>query len=291
MTIATAFARFGKRWASTGTAAEPSENQADAGLTFLGANPPTFGLHNAMFQWLDDKDNWLYGQIAAVLSKAGVTPDASDLNALRDALAAFAGSGIPASIGVTQPVTAPSWASRAAIQMWGPGGSGGGSFGTNGAGSAGGGGEYREGVVAVTGGQAYLVTIGQAGTPGNGNPTNGAAGTPTSFGSLMTALAGTPGAAGNNGIQAAAGPGGTGGAGGTGFNGNSGGTGFQLPNGAMAQGVGGGTFGVSNTPVGVSTTSLNGAPGVFPGGGGNGGIIGGAGGAGARGLVKVLWLP
>lgn len=282
------FDRFTKRWASTGAIAEPTDNQADAGFAHLGANPPTVEEFNALFQWLDDKDTWLYRQIVNVIAKGGVTPSAGDLNDLRNALISFSGTGIPTPIATTQTVTAPPWATRAALQMWGPGGSGGGAFGTAGAGSGGGGGEYREGVVAVTSGASYVATIGAPGAAGTGAPSNGGAGTATSFGSLMTALPGIPGAAGNNGIQATAGPGGTGGAGGTGYAGNYGGTGLQLAAGSLVQAVGGGTFAVSNTSPG---TVVNGNAGNFPGGGGNGGIAGGSGGLGAKGLIKVLWLP
>ncbi|EHL99395.1 hypothetical protein HMPREF9946_03157 [Acetobacteraceae bacterium AT-5844] len=82
MTVETAFERFGERFAAGGTATEPTDTQANAGLAFLGANPPTFGLHNALFQWLDDKDNWLYGQMASVMADAGVTPTASNMGLL-----------------------------------------------------------------------------------------------------------------------------------------------------------------------------------------------------------------
>ncbi len=88
MSLATAFARFGKRFASGGASAEPTDIQADAGLEFLGTNPPTFGLHNSMFQWLDDKDNWLYRQLAAVMLAGGTTPssgtaDSATLDAIK----------------------------------------------------------------------------------------------------------------------------------------------------------------------------------------------------------------
>jgi hypothetical protein len=202
-------------------------------------------------------------------------------------MSAMLAAGIPTSIGTTQTITAPLWANRAALQCWGPGGSGGGAFGSAGAGSAGGGGEYREGVVAVTPGASYLCTVGAAGAAGTGAPTNGSPGTATSFGALMTANAGTPGAAGNNGVQSTGGPGGTSGAGGTGFSGTSGGTAFVAGS-AISQAVGGGTVGTSNTSPG---TAVNGVAGVFPGGGGNGGIAGGSGGLGANGLIKVVWLP
>jgi hypothetical protein len=97
------FDRFTKRWASTGVVTEPSAGQADAGFAHLGANPPTVEEFNALFQWLDDKDNWLYRQLVEVIAAGGQTPasgnNATTLAALR---ALFGGTGLLANAGYVQ---------------------------------------------------------------------------------------------------------------------------------------------------------------------------------------------
>lgn len=58
------FDRFLKKWANTGQIQDPSDSQANAGFAFLGQAPPTVELFNALLQYNDQKDSWLYGQIA-----------------------------------------------------------------------------------------------------------------------------------------------------------------------------------------------------------------------------------
>ena len=73
------FDRFGQEWATTGLTDDPTNAQADAGWAYIGQAPPTVEQFNSMFQWSDDKDNWLYGQIGNVIASANMVPDPNDL--------------------------------------------------------------------------------------------------------------------------------------------------------------------------------------------------------------------
>jgi hypothetical protein len=78
--------RFGQEWASNGLTDDPTFAQSDAGWAFIGQAPPTVEQFNSMFQWSDDKDNWLYGQIGNVITKSGVAPNDNDLLQLYNAI-------------------------------------------------------------------------------------------------------------------------------------------------------------------------------------------------------------
>ena len=80
------FDRFLKTWASTGVVTDPSDAQANAGFAFLGAAPPTVELFNALEQYSDKKDTYLYNQIAGVIAWGGLTPVETNPNTLRDAI-------------------------------------------------------------------------------------------------------------------------------------------------------------------------------------------------------------
>jgi hypothetical protein len=82
------FDRFGQEWASVGLTDDPTNAQADAGWAFIGQAPPTVEQFNSMFQWSDDKDNWLYGQIANVITSENMLPDPTDLTQLLRAITA-----------------------------------------------------------------------------------------------------------------------------------------------------------------------------------------------------------
>jgi len=82
------FDRFGQEWATTGLTDDPTNAQADAGWAFIGQAPPTVEQFNSMFQWNDDKDNWLYGQIANVITSENMLPDHTDLTQLLKAITA-----------------------------------------------------------------------------------------------------------------------------------------------------------------------------------------------------------
>ena len=72
------FDRFGQEWASVGLTDDPTYAQADAGWAYIGQAPPTVEQFNSMFQWSDDKDNWLFGQIGSVIAWGGMVPDPDD---------------------------------------------------------------------------------------------------------------------------------------------------------------------------------------------------------------------
>lgn len=81
------FDRFKKRWAASGQLETPTDNQSNLGFAFLGDEPPSDGLHNQMFQWLDEKDNYLFAQMDSLVQavlKGPLTP--TNTNALRDAV-------------------------------------------------------------------------------------------------------------------------------------------------------------------------------------------------------------
>ena len=78
--------RFGEEWARQGLTDDPTFAQSDAGWAFIGQAPPTVEQFNTMFQWSDDKDNWLYGQIANCIIGSGVEPASNDLMQLWNAI-------------------------------------------------------------------------------------------------------------------------------------------------------------------------------------------------------------
>lgn len=81
------FDRFKKRWASSGQLETPTDNQSNLGFAFLGDEPPSDGLHNQMFQWLDEKDNYLFAQMDSLVQKVLKGPlTATNTDALRDAV-------------------------------------------------------------------------------------------------------------------------------------------------------------------------------------------------------------
>jgi len=80
--------RFGQEWATTGLVDDPTYAQADAGWAYIGQAPPTVEQFNSMFQWVDNKDNWLYGQVGNVIASANMLPDPTDLTQLLKAITA-----------------------------------------------------------------------------------------------------------------------------------------------------------------------------------------------------------
>ncbi|ALH46228.1 putative tail collar protein [Pseudomonas phage POR1] len=81
------FDRFKKRWASSGQLETPTDNQSNLGFAFLGDEPPSDGLHNQMFQWLDEKDNYLFAQIDTLVQRVLKGPlVANNTQALADAV-------------------------------------------------------------------------------------------------------------------------------------------------------------------------------------------------------------
>lgn len=78
--------RFGQEWAKQGLVDDPTIAQSDAGWAFIGQAPPTVEQFNSMFQWSDDKDNWLYGQVANCIIGSGSVPASNDLMQLWNAI-------------------------------------------------------------------------------------------------------------------------------------------------------------------------------------------------------------
>lgn len=77
-----------KRWGSLSTISEPSDSEANQGFNFLGEATPTAELHDALFQYKDDADYWLYRQIKAECDATGQSLSAGTFVALRDSIAA-----------------------------------------------------------------------------------------------------------------------------------------------------------------------------------------------------------
>lgn len=92
--------RFGEEFAKDGLTDDPSDAQANAGWAYIGQAPPTVEQFNSMFQWSDDKDNWLYGQIVNVIASAGLTPSETDLTQLLQAIKSTQKLLLTANIGV-----------------------------------------------------------------------------------------------------------------------------------------------------------------------------------------------
>src|SRR3954466_7582044 len=92
------FDRFAKNWASTGIVIPPSDAQADAGFAYLGPVPPSVEGFNAMFQWNDDKDNWLFNQITNVIESIGGPVTETGLDALLNAINSKIAANNPAGI-------------------------------------------------------------------------------------------------------------------------------------------------------------------------------------------------
>lgn len=78
--------RFGQEWAKQGLTDDPTFAQGDAGWAFIGQAPPTVEQFNSTMQWNDNKDNWLYGQIANCVIGSGQVPNSNDLMQLWNAI-------------------------------------------------------------------------------------------------------------------------------------------------------------------------------------------------------------
>jgi len=275
--MATGYTRFSKTWSNTGTSTDPSDAQANAGFAFLGATPPSVELFNSLMKWDDQKDNWLYGQIAAAIIGAGGTVTEANLNALRDAILSLknlSGSKYYAATGTfTQGVDCPTSITRVQVHVWG--GGGGAAGGTNG---SGGGGGYSMGYITLTTSQVLTVTVGIGGTI-----SPAIAGGTTTVGTITA----TGGGAGNSGAGAS-------GVGSGGLVNLLGQIGQDLDavatyvNGALGVAIGG------NSPYGGFGGSVNAAGAVAAatapgGGGGSNSATGGYAGAGAVGGALFRW--
>lgn len=285
-----------RRWAATGVVSEPTTAQADVGFSFLGANPPSVELFNAIFQNLDDKDNWLYTRLQEVMQAGGVSPSEAGTNQLLTALRNIWNIGYTyyyesGAFIVPQGVT------RVKVQCWGGGGGGGGAFGAGGAGTGGGGGGYTAGLCTVTPGQSIYVTVGKGGLGAPAGAIYSAQpGGTTSFGGYMSASGGAAGVGGDRIIASGPVVGGNGFGGQITAAGTVGGYGMLFLGTDNSYNMGGGIGG--SAPFGGSmahmSISNNGNHGVFPGGGGSGAGArwtggGWGGGNGANGLCVIEW--
>jgi hypothetical protein len=304
--MANFFSRFKKRWANSGVIAEPTDIQMDNGFNFLGNNPPSLELFNAIHQLLDEKDNWLYSQLAEVMSSAGVTPSSSDVQGLLKSLRGMAKPGLiildSAGFAVYgNKFIVPANVYSVRVVCVGGGGGGGGAYGINGAASGGGGGGYAEAICSVTPGQVISIAVGAKGLGAIvNNPIGSTGGGTTSFGNFLSATGGGGGTAGF-GFASTAGSAGIG-YGAFAAPGVGGGlgqqyqqlgiTGSYTTGGGLGGGAGNGVSSMSPLSIGAS-----GNPGVFPGGGGTGGGMPAtadsksstAGGDGGSGSLRIEW--
>lgn len=270
---------LGKRWGSIATLAEPSDTQANTGFSFLGQAPPSTGLHDAMFQYKDDVDIFLWNHLKAVLIAGGVTPAFDDTNGLITALRAMFNSRIGVyTTGATFVV--PNGVTRVKARVWGGGGGGGAATGAVAAASGGGPGGYAEGIFNVTPAASIVITVGVGGAGGIGGP--GVAGGTSSFGALASATGGSGAAGQATGAGGAPGNPGIGTGGTLNLAGGGGGVGIVAGS-TYLGGLGGAVFGTS---IAGLNQGGQGTAGTFPAGGGNGaaGAVSN-GGRGADGLV------
>ncbi|WAX22423.1 tail collar protein [Pseudomonas phage MiCath] len=90
--MANFFPRFSTKWAvNNGSLETPTDGQAEQGFIYLNNDPPTTALHDQLFQWLDEKDNYLFALInAAVVERTGAALTETDVDALKNAISLYA---------------------------------------------------------------------------------------------------------------------------------------------------------------------------------------------------------
>lgn len=291
MATASILDAFTYKWGQDGVAAALTDAQVKAGWAFIGATPPSVEQFNRVHQLQDEKANYLFNQLSAVMAAAGITPNAGVTTTLRDALK---GKLIGVRIISTTQVYTPTAGTNAVHVRIVGGGAGGATAGATGAsqysaGPGGGAGGYAESYL-TTGFSGVTVTIGAGGAPAS-------AGGTSSFGSLMTCTGGVAtGAAGalSNATTVMTGQGVGGSATGGNIlnsNGQSGNFGIVGPGGPIG-GQGGGTpFGPG--PAYVSSTSGGNNAFAFGSGGGGGSSLQGngsntSGGSGAAGRCVIF---
>ena len=87
------------KWAENGGVASFSETNYGVGWSFLGDDTPTVEDFNAIQQWNDKKDQWLFGQIATICQAENITVSEQDLEALNKAIKQMIQSAIAALVG------------------------------------------------------------------------------------------------------------------------------------------------------------------------------------------------
>jgi hypothetical protein len=281
-----------------GVAIKPTYGAAGAPKWFTGGDPtgsPPVDASNPGADWF----NMVTGEMLAVLTAAGVSPDKANDAQIAAALVAMFGATPLAYVtaGATT-VTAPAWAHRLEWEGWGGGGGGGGG-GASGCGSGGGGGTWGRGVLAVTPGGSVTFTVGAAGSGGaaSGNGTDGGATTITGAGITSANTITLPG--GGKGLGGAGAPQATAGAAGAAATvntgdaskrGSSGLTGYSVGDNLAAPG-GGWSFGGTLGGAVVTNAALTGGAGLSYGCGGSAGANGASGGAGHAGAIFARWRP
>ena len=83
------FSAFQYKWAQTGTVFAWDDAQYKLGWATIGSTPPSVEQFNRAQQVLDEKSNWLYGQLATVAAARGVTLTGASLTGLQQVLAAY----------------------------------------------------------------------------------------------------------------------------------------------------------------------------------------------------------
>lgn len=182
-----------KRWAAGGGVSEPSDAQANQGFSYLPNGKPTVEGFNALFQMLDDKDIWNYGQVFGVLSRAGMAPTSSGDFQLADAIRAL--RSVPPALYNTAgsfSYTVPASIARVLVFCTGAGGGSTACDLTAGiaTGAGGGAGATSIGFFAVNAQAQIPVTVGAG---GGGGGVQGGTGGSSSFGSFCSATGGAGG--------------------------------------------------------------------------------------------------
>ncbi|MGQ0285679.1 tail fiber protein [Pasteurellaceae bacterium 22721_9_1] len=92
------------KWAESGDTVDFSETNYSTGWSFLGDDTPTVEDFNALQQWNDKKDQWLYSQIAKVCQDQKIAVTENDLNTLLKAIKKLAAqpNATTEQVGVTQ---------------------------------------------------------------------------------------------------------------------------------------------------------------------------------------------
>lgn len=188
--------------------------------------------------------------------------------------------------------TPPAGVTKVKVSVWGAGGGSGGTFGAGSGSQGGGGGGFAQGIIPVTPGIGVPVTIGSGGAAGIGasTPTAGGNGGTSSFGASISATGGAGGIAANAVVvSSVVAAGGTGSGGDLQISGCTSDAAYPVIGANnIVVGKGGAAFGGMAAHVGLSAGgSVNGTPGLFPGGGATGGGNQANGAAGASGLVIV----
>lgn len=277
-----------KRWAAGGAISEPSDAQANQGFAYLPNGKPTVEGFNALFQGLDDKDNWLFRQWRGVLQRAGMTPVEAGDNQLADALRRLlAASPVVFTTAGTASHVVGAQTAHVLVAVTGGGGGANGGNSTRRSGAGGGAGGTAIGIYAVTPGAAVSVTVGDGGAGGAATGANGGS---SSFGGFCAATGGSGGGR----VDTANLDGGLGGLGSGGlFNlkGADGGDGHRETTTSLGTGYGGAAF-LGSSRRGTKTGASAGQNGANPGDGGSASYYDGAstanGGRGAAGRV-IVW--